>query len=279
MTYTFFCRDYYLNDGDYNISGDHYVQLLEICFRYSVFFTVKGGSAQLINDLKNWEYPERKCVPIIGCAYYYSNKNTRAILLAHSTSLFAEEDCTMGAHIRDLTFYREDGSIFMETISHEGECSIFSGDEEDISDILAYDHWLPINDSGKPEIPAKLCNLPIPAYHEIVSERFYLVLREIQKKPQNYFLADAITELHGFILKYRPINNGYILDADNNKMSHLPPWYYSFQFFLLAKCNAMSSTPIDDALLKETGSEENAFYFFFSLLDDFIENSKKAGRK
>jgi hypothetical protein len=239
-----------------------------------VFFSVKGDLAQLINKLRSWKYPETKCVPTIGCAYYYSNKNTLAMLLTHSTCLFVDEGCMMGAHIRDLTFYREDGSVFMETISHEGECSIFARDNEDISDIVAYDHWLPINDSGKPEIPAKLCNLPVPPYHEIVSERFYLVLREIQKKPQDYFLAHAITELHGFILKYRPINNGYILDADNNKMSYLPTWYYSFKFFLLAKCNAMSSTPIDDALLKEAGSEEKVFKYFFSLLDDFLGIAK-----
>ena len=44
-------------------------------------------------------------------------------------------------HFENLTFYRNDGTIFFESITHEGECYLYAKDTEDVSRIVSNEHW------------------------------------------------------------------------------------------------------------------------------------------
>jgi hypothetical protein len=44
-------------------------------------------------------------------------------------------------HFENLTFYRNDGTVFFESITHEGECYLYAKETEDISQIVSNELW------------------------------------------------------------------------------------------------------------------------------------------
>lgn len=44
-------------------------------------------------------------------------------------------------HFENLTFYRNDGTVFFESITHEGECYFYAKETEDISQIVSNELW------------------------------------------------------------------------------------------------------------------------------------------
>ena len=49
----------------------------------------------------------------------------------------------------DIAFYREDGSVFLSSVIHEGEDSLFPREGEDISAILDLDNWYLVDDAKR----------------------------------------------------------------------------------------------------------------------------------
>lgn len=280
--YTFWDRDIFSNSGTFTISGKHYKVLLQKCFKYSKYLSlvVIDNSSPVIQRLSKWKVDN----PLIENTFidshrhflYVANKDVHNILLQNTNNMFERRLLQDDVVFEDLVFYRDDGSIFFDSILHEGECSLYPNDSEDISDIIKFGHWIPVNILGTPEIPASQCQLPMPDYNELIFDNFYISLRKIQSLSKNNDNISNIIELCNYIDNYRPLDCETTTSTICQYISFLPRWYIGFKYYLLAQCNAMSSDKIIDALLKAGYTEELAFEKFFELLDYYVIKAKNS---
>ena len=70
---------------------------------------------------------------------YYTVCTEMCDLLKKEKSIFSwfwEEEKQL-FHFENLTFYRDDGTVFFESITHEGECYLYAKETEDISQIVS----------------------------------------------------------------------------------------------------------------------------------------------
>ncbi len=73
--------------------------------------------------------------------FYYCNDETRRLLLAKTDHLFGWNFHNSPAPLpEDLTFFREDGSIFFELVSHDMDMVAFPETGEGLDDILSKDN-------------------------------------------------------------------------------------------------------------------------------------------
>ncbi len=147
---------------EYDISGEHYLTLLTTCFKYCSTVAVII-SPDCTADIELWEkyrIPLTDNVRKAYCHYghisneapqkignyeirhYQLNQYLNNMILSHTDSLF-KWLCGWGYNNpNDLTFFRADGSIFFSSIVHEGVCTLFPNEYEDITDILNHGHWI-----------------------------------------------------------------------------------------------------------------------------------------
>lgn len=274
--YTFFDRDYFNNCGEFSITGEHYRILLQKCFEFGTYLSVVvyNQTSPLILELEKWRVDDIlfSNMPLTQSHYrrlYYANMYVYGLLSQNMISMF-EERCLPGqCDFEDLVFLRKDGSVFFESIFHEGECSIYPKDDEDVSEILSFKHWIPIN-NNTPEILASECDLSIPSYSEITSDALYVLLRKIQQSLTDSPNSRSLEELIEVIQSYRPVNIKNTPIAFSSFLSFLPPWFIGFKFYVLKKCNALTSTKLIEALLDAGFSGNAGFEKFFELLDEYI---------
>lgn len=142
---------YYFLDHDdaeckeLSIFGEEYTLLIDTCFRYSSCFSLntgflrrKGISFDIPKPYKmvaNFKlqstYPEMAILPC--------SKSTREYLVNRVNDLFEWID--LNNNPEDLTFYRQDGSIFFFSLIHEGVCCIANRQDEDVSEIVCNPYW------------------------------------------------------------------------------------------------------------------------------------------
>ena len=273
--YTFFDRDYYRNSGEQWISGEHFETLLAKCFLYSKYVALTGGcNKQLLQLMKTWQVNDlcadflQKNRQYTG-RVFYANEETHRIVSAYLTNLFEDDQYWTEPVVGDITFLREDLTCLFETILHEGECSLYLHEDEDFSDVVCQEGWLLINGEGKPEIPAKDVNLPMASFCEIQSDFLFAELQRM-KCDENRTIED----LCEYLTSYRPLGWKDVNACVEELVNFLPRWFVRFEFFILAKCNALTTTQIADALKQAgyTGTAGTAR--FYELLEEYVEMSK-----
>ena len=163
MSWEFFDTNIYGDCNDeYDISGKEYEKLLEVCFKYCNTLMLKFES----NDAKNVERFEkhRTSQPkgfdgrraqlftlFAGCEnpkeqfrFYKLCPELLELMKETSNSIFGWVYDWYSTP-DDPVFIRSDGSIFFNSITHEGKITLFPRDGEDVSEIISNELWLPSN--------------------------------------------------------------------------------------------------------------------------------------
>ena len=142
---------------EYDIEGENYHILIDVCSRYctSVSFDIypQYENAEYLLQIQKYlikrDNTYRKVTSKIGSCVTGSDKRYYTVctemcdLLKKEKSIFSwfwEEEKQL-FHFENLTFYRDDGTVFFESITHEGECYLYAKETEDISQIVSNKLW------------------------------------------------------------------------------------------------------------------------------------------
>lgn len=158
--YKFFDTDI-TGQAEYDIAGVQYQNLLQSCFRYCATVAVIV-SLTCTEGIRSWEPYRIPVTPSVRGVYahyglpmdgttartdfyeirhYALTPQMKRELLNHATSLF-QWTCAWGYHNPDdLSFYRPDGSVFFSSLVHEGECTLYLRENEDLSDVISQGNW------------------------------------------------------------------------------------------------------------------------------------------
>lgn len=272
MIYGYFERDYFNNDGSLPMTRAHYAVLLACCFRNASYFSLvaKSDPSPILQELSPWE----TAAPRIGTSqedalsYFQVCDQTFVILSSRVQSLFDFDACLNHLYPEDLTFYRSDGSVFMDSIAHEGECTLYIQPGEDIADVLAFGNWLPLDENGRPRVPAASIDLRLPAGTDIAGDHLYIQLRALQENPCDFIGEETIEALQQWIRNDWAVHYGGRLNLPDC-INVLPCWYVDFEFYILQKCNALTTDSVIDAMRSVGWSGKTGFDKFFSLLAEF----------
>ena len=148
MAYVF--KDYIDETLD-DIKGNEYLELISICFHYSAFFSlIYKSKSQKIPALDKYlirssykdQWPGTIGTSEGGILNLYTcNEETKKILCTHVNSLFSWNAYFGNENPEDLAFYREDKTVFFESVVHEGECYILNKDVENVRSIVSKEGW------------------------------------------------------------------------------------------------------------------------------------------
>lgn len=152
--------DYYdtdeLGNLEYDLCGDEYLLLLRICFMYStsVSFIICSSSVPELSSV----HRDRGLVPLY-VQKNYRNYSIQVSQIRHyrltaqvqeaickvTNSIFSWIDGWGHHNPEDLIFYRSDGSVFFSSTVHEGKCSLYVDENEDVSALISNEHWIQRN--------------------------------------------------------------------------------------------------------------------------------------
>ena len=138
---------------EYDIEGEDYRELIEVCCQYCsvVSFDVYPPNEEveyLIQLQQHLIKRDPTYKALNGNCRTGSDKRYYTVcaemcdLLKKENNIFAwfwEEKNPF--HFENLTFYRNDGTIFFESITHEGECYLYVKETEDVSRIVSNELW------------------------------------------------------------------------------------------------------------------------------------------
>ena len=151
--YKFYDWDF-RNNKDIEQSYAEYCDLIQVCCETceTVSFLIQKPNLVLTEKLEAYRvspppnidvFPKTRYPDTSDIRYYRICDEIKEILL-HSVSNMYEWMVGHGfENPEDPVFYRKDGSVFLETIIHEGEITLLHQKEDgDISRIISNAHWL-----------------------------------------------------------------------------------------------------------------------------------------
>lgn len=281
VKYTFFTRDYFSNSGDYDFSREHYVELLEYCFRNCGIFSLQFMfENDLTKKLRKWEIEnpgfafQNETRPL-NRHYYCADHSTHDFLLNITSSIFDFYASPQHPYPEDIVFYRKDGSILLDSVAHEGECSIYPYSVEEAMPIIRHGHWLYMEggnyfEEGIPIAPAKEHQLPPMMGWNLLKDPMFNTLTELYKVPENYINHPDIESLLSFIDEYlRNNSNPPELHLPKTAPPYVPTWWLAFRLYVLGKCEANTNDDIMVALHRAGFAGRDAFNHFFTILHLF----------
>ena len=129
---------------EYDISGEDYSKLIDICLRYCCTFSFEvtrylGAYNDLLEKFDGAFIRTRFVDVDTEERFYELTQEVAEELKKVSDSIFSWSYPQIGAE--NLTFYREDGSVFLKSVTHDGICDIFPESGEDISSIISRGVW------------------------------------------------------------------------------------------------------------------------------------------
>lgn len=135
-------------DKDLDIDGEAYAELIDVCFRYAEVFAVtyslKGFHEVQHMGGSVFQYCVAKKAILNGQirCYFKCCQATKQYLLETDPCLFSWywNEKQHGYLPENLTFYRNDGSVFFASETHEGQCYLYPR-EEDFSSVLNSEGW------------------------------------------------------------------------------------------------------------------------------------------
>lgn len=147
---------------EYDLKGEDYRTLFEICFRYSGFMSFMNCTAdnEFLKAIEEYRIPKPGNIKSdnslygkpfldddeIGLQFFRTDNKLMNILLSHTRSIFEWIDGWGFENPENPVFYRKDGSIFFSSLIHEGEITLTVNDNEDVSDIVSKEGWKSISD-------------------------------------------------------------------------------------------------------------------------------------
>ncbi|MBP5208801.1 MAG: hypothetical protein J6330_10145 [Clostridia bacterium] len=157
-----------------DIDDFYFPDLMSCCFKYSKFFSyeyfwcdglkkpdnppvekilkyeVRDFGKMLTDEAReNWKEAgvslDPLTTPEMVRKYFEINEDTKNFVLSYG-SLFAywENDHGGGYNFepaQNLAFYRDDQTVFFDSVTHEAECRIYPNENEDVSDIIGRRGW------------------------------------------------------------------------------------------------------------------------------------------
>lgn len=274
--FTYYLRDYFTNSGYFPLSGTHYTQLLQCCFKHSSFVSFRhvNSAHPSVSHLEKWEVKSDDIVFDISDdagkrSMYVACNDLHHAMLMWCDDLFSLH--AYGEHPlpEDPIFFRKDGSVFFSSIIHEGECSLYPRTGESVEDVLSWGHWLYIGENGYPAVPAKEHQFPLPDYSEVQEDPLFQELIRIQCSPERYLPALTADAICDYVQKYRPpfLRNAKGLPP---VFSCLPRWYVAFRMYVLGECDALTFTEIPMAFRNIKVEGEESFLYFYELLTQYV---------
>ena len=139
-----------------DISGEEFKQLIRICCKFSTVLSLNyyGKDAPMREKLKRFESlvgpPAISFVEYHNhggkCIYYDVCEELCDIIIDSANSIFDDWIPNWQYYGPDnLTFYREDGTVFMNTVTHDNIVILRPRENEDISKIILNKYWLSHN--------------------------------------------------------------------------------------------------------------------------------------
>ncbi len=136
---------------DYDIAGEDYRTLIEICCKYCTTFSLiaTNKNSELLEKLKIYEVEKNEKIThvfthygngYIPVKYYKVSSALCQTILSNTKNIRSWINGWGLTNPEDPTFYREDGSVFFTSTIHEGECTLMIKDE-DVSEIISDPRW------------------------------------------------------------------------------------------------------------------------------------------
>lgn len=142
-------------DGEYDISNEDFENLIRTCCKYSAilslnYYNFDGKKALFKKKLE--KFKSLNGFPLVSFVECHNHGGTRVyydvcpelceILLDSANSIF--DEWVSGWKMYgpdDPTFYREDGTVFMNTVTHDYEITLRPRENEDVSEIISKKGW------------------------------------------------------------------------------------------------------------------------------------------
>lgn len=138
--FRFYDTDCY-GEAEYDIVGNDYTALLSVCYQYAATVAFRTQVHHL--SIQSTPLPiDMKIIKAFGqnvddVLHFALDATLCQQIRALTDSVFLPH-CR---DIKDLTFFRTDGSIFLASSSHNGVCTLYVRETEDISEILKSGLW------------------------------------------------------------------------------------------------------------------------------------------
>lgn len=140
-----------------NIRGERFKNVIDICFKYSTFFSLTTNfdaiensfSKKLVNDLnyfllKNFKTDHWHCYYILdkskplNISIYKSNEKTKQILIDSCNNIYLEID--KGGFIAEDICFFSNNELLLGTVSHANICHIYPSSENILKSFLNLEH-------------------------------------------------------------------------------------------------------------------------------------------
>ena len=154
---------YQFRDTDYSgteeldICGIDYENLIRTCAEYASTVSMRIISSEnpCIQQLERFRLHETDPIEYVY-GHYYARDDRRAVheiryyrlcpeaievLLSISDSIFKWISAWGYHNPEDLAFYREDGTVFFDSIVHEGVCNLYPRTGEEVQRIVQSEGW------------------------------------------------------------------------------------------------------------------------------------------
>lgn len=135
---------------DYDILGNEYINLINLCFQYSEYFTLLFKNSYIDTSIKPYKTEIRIPDDITGFTtseyferrFFKCNDASRNYMYNITDNLF---DLVNRNELKnkpeDPIFYRKDGSVFFWSMIHEGICILSNRENEDVMDVVSKHGW------------------------------------------------------------------------------------------------------------------------------------------
>ena len=142
-----------------DLTGKEYQLFLNICFQYCAsvsFILTQGihaafGDAIIPAELEKYRIPTTRKVQATHGMHSEAHhfrlcKESQEIIRKMSPSLYSWTCDEFYRNPEDLTFFREDETVFFESVTHEGEFYLRARDDEDVSALVSDPRWVDLGD-------------------------------------------------------------------------------------------------------------------------------------
>lgn len=148
MLYYFIVDDGSQNGAD--ICGKRYKNLIDICFSYSKYFTLLFKKPyNKFSDMEPYKIEVQKPDDILGFIsseyferrFYSCDEETKEYMLNITDNFFDLVNWVGDNMPEDPIFYREDGTAFFWSMTHEGICVLSNRSNEEVMSVVSYHNW------------------------------------------------------------------------------------------------------------------------------------------
>ena len=136
---------------EYDIRGEAYELLMQTCFRYSSVISLEYMDTNMESCKKMQKFeidkPTNMAVRHQHHGHHWQTKYYKlcpelcSILLDVAGGIFEWIDGWGFKNPEDPVFYRSDGTIFFDSVIHEGICAIMPREDEDVRELLQAVTW------------------------------------------------------------------------------------------------------------------------------------------